>query len=93
MELVPIYEGPTMFCGLLREALQERGIRAVQRSVGPFLGIIGDAAQTPYSLILISRADQENRSAQVSECLAFVLPDQVDLEECDSLDSDAEPGV
>ena len=88
MELVPIYEGPTMFCGLLREALQERGIRAVQRSVGPFLGIIGDAAQTPYSLILISREDQENRPAQVEECLAFVLPDEVELDESD-VDPDA----
>lgn len=86
MELVPIYEGPTMLCGLLREALQERGIRAVQRAVGPFLGIIGDVAQTPYSLVLISRDDQENRPAQVDECLALVLPDQVELDDAERAD-------
>ncbi len=66
---------------MLREALLERGIRSIQRAVGPYLGIIGDVAQTPYSMLLISSDDAENRSAQVAECLALVLPDEVEAPE------------
>lgn len=75
---VPIYEGPTPLADLLREALAERGIQSIQRAVGPFLGIIGDAARTPFSLVLVSHRDWEHRRDQVEECRALVLPDSVE---------------
>lgn len=77
---VPIYDGPTPLADLLREALADRGIHSIQRAVGPFLGIIGDAARTPFSLVLVSARDWEHRRQQVEECLALVLPDHVEGE-------------
>lgn len=83
-ELVPIYEGPTPLADLLREALAERGVRSIQQAVGPFLGIIGDAARTPFSMVLIRAAELESRREAVDECVALVLPEapvEVDLGE------------
>lgn len=83
-DLVPIYEGPTPFADSLRESLAERGILSIVRAVGPFLGIIGDAARTPFSLVLVSADDWERRREDVEDCRALVLPDAVErIEEGD----------
>ncbi len=77
MEWEPIYDGPTPFADMLREELAVRGIRSLLRAVGPYLGIIGDAARTPYSLVLVPAEELAARRDQVEECLALVLPDVV----------------
>ena len=74
MELVAIYEGPTVLADMLRNELRERGIHSVVQAVGPFLGIIGDAARTPFAVVRIWEADLEDRRAQVDECLELVTP-------------------
>lgn len=74
MNLVDIYVGPTPFADMLRDELRDRGIRAVVHATGPFLGIIGDAARTPYSVVRISDEELEARPAQIRECLAFFEP-------------------
>ena len=73
---VPIYDGPTPFADLLREELAERGIPSIVRAVGPFLGIIGDAARTPFSLVLVPGQAWESRRDEVEECVALVLPNE-----------------
>jgi hypothetical protein len=80
MNLVDIFVGPTPFADMLRDELRDRGIRAVVHATGPFLGIIGDAARTPYSVVRISDLELEARPAQIRECLAFFepLPDDSD---------------
>ena len=62
---------------MLREELRQRGVRSLGRAVGPYLGIIGDAARSPFSLVLILEGEMEERRDQVEECLALVLPDRV----------------
>ena len=74
MELVAIYEGPTVLADMLRHELRERGIHSVVQAVGPFLGIIGDAARTPFSVVRIWETDLEDRRSQVDECLELVTP-------------------
>lgn len=76
-EPVPIYEGPTPFADMLRESLAERGIPSIVRAVGPFLGIIGDAARTPFSMVLVRARELEDRRDDVEECLSLVLPEGV----------------
>lgn len=73
-ELVPIYEGPTPFADMLREALAEREIPSILQAVGPFLGIIGEAARTPFSMVLVRAGELEARRDEVEECVALVLP-------------------
>jgi hypothetical protein len=77
VEWIPIYEGPTPLADMLRDELRGRGVRSILRAVGPFLGIIGDAARTPHSLVLVQEVELELRREQVEECLALVLPDAV----------------
>lgn len=69
-----IYVGPTPFADMLRDELRDRGIRAVVHATGPFLGIIGDAARTPYSVVRISDEELDARPDQIRECLAFFEP-------------------
>lgn len=80
--------GPTPIADMLREELRERGIRAVVHAVGPFLGIIGDAARTPHSVVRIEPAELELRRDQVEECLALVQAPPLDpaFEEPDSVE-------
>jgi len=80
VNLVDIFVGPTPFADMLRDELRDRGIRAVVHATGPFLGIIGDAARTPYSVVRVSDLDLQARPDQIQECLAFVepLPDNAD---------------
>jgi hypothetical protein len=74
VELVAIYEGPTVLADMLSHELRERGIHSIVQAVGPFLGIIGDAARTPFAVVRISEPDFEDRRAQVDECLELVTP-------------------
>ena len=74
---VPVYEGPTPLADMLRDSLSEHGIASIQRAVGPFLGVIGDAARTPFSMVLVSSADWRDRRPEVEDCVALVLPDSL----------------
>ena len=74
MELVAIYEGPTVLADMLQHELRERGVQSIVQAVGPFLGIIGDAARTPFSVVRISELDLEEHRGPVDECLALVTP-------------------
>lgn len=89
----PIYEGPTPFADLLREQLAERGILSILRAVGPFLGIIGDAARTPFSLVLVSAHDWEHRRDDVEECVALLLPSAVQAAEEGEVGDESGGGV
>lgn len=84
VELVAIYEGPTVLADMLSHELRERGIHSIVQAVGPFLGIIGDAARTPFAVVRISEPDFENRRPQVDECLELVTPS--DLPQSDELE-------
>lgn len=81
-EWVPIYDGLSILADMLREELHARGIRCLVQAAGPFLGIIGDGARTPYSVVRVPVSLLENRRSTIEECLALVLPDAV-LEEPD----------
>jgi hypothetical protein len=75
VEWIPLYDGPTVLADMLREELRERGIPSIIQATGPFLGIIGDAARSPFSLLLIPEIEMERRREQVAECVSLVLPD------------------
>lgn len=81
MNWIEIYTGLTPLADMLRDELQARGIRGVVHGAGPFLGIIGDAARTPYSVVRIPEVEWEERREQVEECLAMVQPEAVQWEE------------
>lgn len=81
-EWVPLYDGPSILADMLREELHARGVRCLVQAAGPFLGIIGDGARTPYSVVRVSVSQLESRRSTIEECLALVLPDAV-LEEPD----------
>jgi len=68
---VEIYDGLTPLADMLRDELRARGIKSVVHGAGPFLGIIGDAARTPYSVVRIPEVEWEDRRDQVEECLAM----------------------
>ena len=74
MELIPIYRGRTIFAEMLRQELEERGIAAILRPVEPFMGVIGEVAQPPYSLVLVAREDVERRPEVIRECLDLTGP-------------------
>lgn len=80
MKWVEIYAGLTPLADMLREELRERGIRSVVHGAGPFLGIIGDAARTPYSVVRIPEVEWIERREQVEECLVLVQPEPLDEE-------------
>lgn len=75
MSWVEIYTGLTPLADMLREELRARGIRSVVHAAGPFLGIIGDAARTPYSVVRIPEVEWEERREQIEECLIMVQPE------------------
>ena len=74
MSWVNIYDGPSPFADMLRDELQARGVQCVVHGAGPFLGIVGDAARTPYSVVRIPEAELDQRREQIEECLAMVQP-------------------
>jgi hypothetical protein len=80
---VEIYDGLTPLADMLRDELRERGIQSVVHAAGPFLGIIGDAARTPYSVVRIAESEWDNRREQIEECLAMVQPLPLTDEEVD----------
>jgi hypothetical protein len=81
---VEIYDGLTPLADMLRDELRSRGIQSVVHAAGPFLGIIGDAARTPCSVVRIPEAEWEHRREQVEDCLALfqaeALVDEPDAE-------------
>jgi hypothetical protein len=85
LDWIEIYDGPTVLADMLREELRHRGVRAVVHAAGPYLGIIGDAARTPYSVIKVPDAELELHREAIEECLALVHPDAIIAE-------DTEPG-
>jgi hypothetical protein len=78
---VEIYTGLTPLADMLRDELRARGIRSVVHATGPFLGIIGDAARTPYSVVRVPQAEWEERREQIEECLVLVQPEPEGEEE------------
>jgi hypothetical protein len=96
-EWVPLYDGLSILADMLREELHARGIRCQVQAAGPFLGIIGDGARTPYSVVLVPASLLEVRKDTIDECLALLLPDAIleepnwnTVEEC--ADGSGEPG-
>lgn len=81
MNWVDIYDGLIPLADMLRDELRERGIQSVVHRAGPFLGIIGDAARTPYSVVRIGESDWRERREQVEDCLALVQPNPLPEEE------------
>ncbi len=81
MTLTNIWEGPTVLAEMLRGALSDHGIRSVLQAREPFLAVIGEAAQAPFSAVLIDADEQLRRSDQVAECLALLLPVEEDESE------------
>ncbi len=75
--LLEIYDGPTPFTGLLREALRMRGIGSMSQGIEPLMGILGEAAQPPFSRVLISSRDWVLAQDDVVECLSFVTAEVV----------------
>lgn len=77
MDLVPIFEGMTPIAEMLRAELRERGIESVGRRIGVGLqALVAYLGEPPFTAVLISRADYENRRAEVDECLALYQPDE-----------------
>lgn len=81
MKWVDIYTGLTPLADMLRDELRARGIHSVVHATGPFLGIIGDAARTPYSVVRIPDFEWLERRDQIEECVALVQPDAVETDE------------
>jgi hypothetical protein len=91
MKLIPIYEGPTVLVEMLRDTLRERGIEGIIQAGGPYLGIIADRVQAPFSILLISDHDRDGRSQEVEDCLSLMAPvaDEPDAEAPDPETGDA----
>jgi hypothetical protein len=81
LDWIELYDGPTVLADMLRDELRHRGLRAVVHAVGPYQGIIGDAARTPYSVVKVAGEDLELRRDEIEECLALVHPDAVLIED------------
>jgi hypothetical protein len=81
MDWVAIYDGPTVLADMLRQELRERGVRAAVYAAGPFLGIIGDAARSPYSVVKVLDEELALHKDAIEECLALVGSDPAVSEE------------
>jgi hypothetical protein len=89
LELVRIFEGPTVFAQMLRDELEQRGIAVVVRAAAVYSGIMAEQVLTPFSQVLISDDDFARRREQVDECLALVSPVEEGLGEEEGDDGSA----
>ena len=77
MNWVEIYDGPFILADMLGDELRQHGVRAVVHASGPYVGIIGDAARTPYCVVKVPDEELESHREQIDECLVLVQPEAI----------------
>jgi len=71
-ELVCLFDGSTVFCDMLSEALRQHRIASIYRGQEPLLGVMGDMVRPPYGSLWIGNLDLRERREEIEDALSLV---------------------